>query len=220
MSVLTATTPPEPISVEILSDGLPWWEVVGALAPLAVLLAAVLAAITAFASLRQRATADRAALGQRRRADDRAEWWRRTQWGIDAATSADPVRQEAGVKALLQLSSSELATEEDRLILDAIWARDPLADPVAVLDGPTTGSDTGGSTHQPKGMAMTDTARARPAPNGHPHDHRPADTVRVSAAKARLRVALDEQLGRETPQSVKDAATSTTKSKPTATSGK
>lgn len=65
---------------------------------------------------------------------------------------------------------------------------------------------------------MTDTARARPAANGQPGYRRPADTPRVSAAKARLRVALDEQLGRETPQSVKEAATSTTKSKPPATS--
>lgn len=129
MDVLTATLPPDPIMVEIVSGGPRWWEIVGALAPLAVLLAAVLAAITAFATLRQRAMADRAALEQRRRADDRAEWWRRTQWGIDAATSLDPVRQEAGVEALLRLSYSELATEEDRLILDAIWVSSPVANP-------------------------------------------------------------------------------------------
>ncbi len=141
MSVLTATLPPDPIMVEIVSGGPRWWEIVGALAPLAVLLAAALAAITAFATLRQRATADRAALEQRRRADDRSEWWRRTQWGIDAATSLDPVRQEAGVEALLRLSYSELATEEDRLILDAIWVSSPVANP----DDPRAGlPDDGG----------------------------------------------------------------------------
>jgi GAF domain-containing protein len=123
------TVPPEPIVVEIASDGPQWWEVVGALAPFAVLLAAVLATVTAFATLRQRAAADRASLEQKRRADDRAEWWRRTQWAIDAATSVDPVRQEAGVEALLRLSYSELATEEDRLILDAIWVSNPVANP-------------------------------------------------------------------------------------------
>lgn len=53
---------------------------------------------------------------------------------------------------------------------------------------------------------MTDTARVRPAPAGQTGSRRPADTPRVTAAKARLRVALDQQLGRETPQSVKDAA--------------
>lgn len=129
MSVLTATLPPEPIVVELASDGPQWWEIVGALAPFAVLLAAALATATAFATLRQRATADRAALEQKRQADDRAEWWRRTHWAIDAATSLDPIRQEAGVEALLQLSYSNLATEEDRLILDAIWVSNPVANP-------------------------------------------------------------------------------------------
>lgn len=129
MSPLTATQPADPIVVEIAADAPPWWEIVGALAPLAVLLAAVLATATAFATLRQRAAADRAALEQKRRADDRAEWWRRTQWAIDAATSLDPIRQEAGVEALLQLSYSDLATEEDRLILDAIWVSNPVANP-------------------------------------------------------------------------------------------
>ncbi|WDF32725.1 hypothetical protein PTW37_12780 [Arthrobacter agilis] len=123
------TPPPDPIVVELVSDGPSWWEIIGALAPFAVLLAAVLATLTAFATLRQRAAADRAALDQKRRADDRAEWWRRTQWAIDAATSLDPVRQEAGVEALLQLSYSELATAEDRLILDAIWVGNPVVDP-------------------------------------------------------------------------------------------
>lgn len=129
VSIANATTPPAPGVADAASGGAQWWEIVGALAPFAVLLAAVLATVMAFATLRQRATADRAALEQKRRADDRAEWWRRTQWAIDAATSLDPIRQEAGVEALLQLSYSELATEEDRLILDAIWVSNPSANP-------------------------------------------------------------------------------------------
>ncbi|MHA7217496.1 hypothetical protein ACX80L_01250 [Arthrobacter sp. MDT1-48-3] len=141
MSLLTGTQPPEPIVVDVASDVPRWWEIVGALAPLAVLLAAVLAAVTAFAALRQRSTADRAALEQKRRADDRAEWWRRTQWAIDAATSLDPIRQEAGVEALLQLSYSDLATEEDRLILDAIWVSNPVANP----EDPDAGLPEGGA---------------------------------------------------------------------------
>lgn len=52
---------------------------------------------------------------------------------------------------------------------------------------------------------MTDTVRTPGAPAAQGH-RRPADTPRVTAAKARLRVALDQQLGRETPQSVKDTA--------------
>ncbi|WP_181035038.1 hypothetical protein [Arthrobacter sp. B0490] len=53
---------------------------------------------------------------------------------------------------------------------------------------------------------MTDTVRIPGAPAGQ-GPRRPADTPRVTAAKARLRVALDQQLGRDTPQSVKDTAT-------------
>ncbi len=74
-----------------------------------------------------------------------------------------------------------------------------------VLDCPTTVADNENRTID-RGVAMTDTAHARPAPNGQPTYRRPDDTPRVSAAKARLRVALDEQLGRKTPQSVKEAA--------------
>jgi hypothetical protein len=50
----------------------------------------------------------------------------------------------------------------------------------------------------------TDSARAEPSGQGS--DRRPSDTARVGAAKARLRVALDQQLGRSTPTSVTDAA--------------
>lgn len=53
---------------------------------------------------------------------------------------------------------------------------------------------------------MTDRAPVRTPPPAPGTDRRPADTSRVTAAKARLRVALDQQLGRPTPQSVKDAA--------------
>ena len=53
---------------------------------------------------------------------------------------------------------------------------------------------------------MTDLAPARQTPSVPTAYRRPADTQRVTAAKARLRVALDQQLGRPTPQSVKDLA--------------
>lgn len=53
---------------------------------------------------------------------------------------------------------------------------------------------------------MTDRAPVRTPPPAPGTDRRPADTSRVTAAKARPRVALDQQLGRPTPQSVKDAA--------------
>ncbi|WDF32726.1 hypothetical protein PTW37_12785 [Arthrobacter agilis] len=53
---------------------------------------------------------------------------------------------------------------------------------------------------------MTDTAPVRATPSDQGTYRRAADTPRVTAAKARLRVALDQQLGRPTPQSVKDAA--------------
>lgn len=205
MPILTTTRPAGPVLVEIASDPPQWWEIVGALAPVAVLLAAILAAVTAYATLRQRAAADRSALDQKRRADDRAEWWRRTQWAIDAATSVDPIRQEAGVEALLQLSYSELATEEDRLILDAIWAGNPVANPEDHDAGLPGGGVRTMRPERGEGVPTSDPARTQ-APSGQAGERRPPDTPRVTAVKARLRVALDQQLGRETPRSVKDVA--------------
>lgn len=65
--------------------------------------------------------ADQAALKQKTEADARAEWWRRAQWAIDRANSTTSVPDsEAGLIALLLLSSSELAGDEEVDLIEEV----------------------------------------------------------------------------------------------------
>jgi hypothetical protein len=58
---------------------------------------------------------------QRDRADRRDQWWKRAQWAIDSALNdADPQRRLAGLKALVQLIGSDLATREDADLMSAL----------------------------------------------------------------------------------------------------
>ncbi|MET3720148.1 MULTISPECIES: hypothetical protein [unclassified Arthrobacter] len=58
---------------------------------------------------------------QRARADRRDQWWKRAQWGIDSALNAiDPPRRLAGIKVLVQLIGSDLATPEDADLMSAL----------------------------------------------------------------------------------------------------
>ncbi|WP_104043804.1 hypothetical protein [Arthrobacter sp. ZGTC412] len=58
---------------------------------------------------------------QRSRADRRDQWWKRAQWAIDSALDdADPQRRLAGLKVLVQLIGSDLATAEDADLMSAL----------------------------------------------------------------------------------------------------
>lgn len=72
------------------------WQVWPAFAPL---IAAAVAGVIATA-----------ALWQRRRSDNRAEWWRRAQWPMDAALSDRPAQALMGQRAIYVLSRSRLAS--------------------------------------------------------------------------------------------------------------
>ena len=87
-----------------------WVQWVSALGPAVTLLAALVAGGIAYASLRRR-----------RRADAKAEWWRRTQWAFDQILTDDVDRQDVVVAALDRLGTSELATQEDLDLLQAGW---------------------------------------------------------------------------------------------------
>ena len=113
----SATRPSDPIVVDIVSSAA-WWEPWVAFAPFVVALVALLA-------LWQRSRADGRALAQRHAADDRSEWWKRTQWALDAAFSDDTARRKAGIGALRILAGSSLATDEELAVLDAVWTDDP-----------------------------------------------------------------------------------------------
>lgn len=87
-----------------------WWQIVGALSPFAVLLAAIIAAII---GLRQ--------IKQKRESDNRAEWWKRTQWALDAVHSGDDKRGTVGLKVLTVLAESDLAGKGELDVLSAAW---------------------------------------------------------------------------------------------------
>jgi hypothetical protein len=58
---------------------------------------------------------------QRDRADRREQWWKRAEWAIDSALNdADPQRRLAGLKVLVQLIGSDLATPEDAELMSAL----------------------------------------------------------------------------------------------------
>ncbi|TLM83936.1 hypothetical protein FDW83_08120 [Pseudarthrobacter sp. NamE2] len=58
---------------------------------------------------------------QKDRADRRDQWWKRAEWAIDSALNdADPQRRLAGLKVLVQLIGSDLATAEDADLMSAL----------------------------------------------------------------------------------------------------
>ncbi|WP_426996541.1 hypothetical protein [Pseudarthrobacter sp. N5] len=159
---------PSPPSGTLLLQSAPAeaWQVWGALAPV---FAAVVAGLIAAA-----------ALWQKRRADNRAEWWNRTQWALDASLSKEPKRAEMGLKMVDLQAHSRLATEEELVLLDVAWKQ-----PVREAEG-TRGSETALAPRSPEQVTQ--------------------DRRGVHAAAARLRVTLDTRLGRDTPGWVKELA--------------
>lgn len=93
-----------------------WWQIAAALGPLAVLLGAVVAGYIGWRTLRQKS-----------KADDRAEWWKRTQWALDAVYSGDKKRGTVGLKVLRVLAESDLAGGGELAVLEAAWEK-PLSD--------------------------------------------------------------------------------------------
>ncbi|HSL36278.1 MAG TPA: hypothetical protein VK883_05560 [Arthrobacter sp.] len=175
------TPSPVPVDVVVQTGPAEWWEVLAALGPLAVLLAAVIGAAVSLRTLRQRAAADTAALAQQREADNRSEWWNRSQWALDSSLSEDPRRAELGLGVMAVLAESGLASPEELKIITVAW-EDPL-----------------------------DRAPARPAvvprPEAAVSGHRAASRdPGVQIAAARLRLVTDRRLGLATPDWIKDLA--------------
>lgn len=121
MITVTAETT-DPLTVEIVSDGTRWWEIVAALGPIAILLAAIITGIIAAVNLRHR-----------RQADQRSEWWARAQWALDAVSSDNESLQVQGLGLLEHLASSELAGPEEIEILATVWE--------AIIGEPTVDED-------------------------------------------------------------------------------
>lgn len=63
---------------------------------------------------------------QRRRADRKEQWWKRTQWALDPVRSDDDYSQVLGANVLAQQARSRDADREDaRLLREAV---EPLVD--------------------------------------------------------------------------------------------
>ncbi|WP_066587865.1 hypothetical protein [Cellulomonas timonensis] len=128
-------------------DWLGWAVVLG---PAATLCAGAVAGVVAYL-----------AVAQRRRADAKAEWWRRTQWALDEVLSGAPERRRVGVAVLYRLAESELAAPEDLEVFDAAWGLllgvgGPVA---AAAPAPTVIEVTAA-----RGRLLTDRRRGRPTP--------------------------------------------------------
>jgi hypothetical protein len=87
-----------------------WWEPWAAFGSYAAVLAAAVALFVGWLTLRQK-----------READARSEWWKRTQWALEASASKDPLMYAYGTGMLDLLAKSELAGPKDKELLDAVW---------------------------------------------------------------------------------------------------
>lgn len=143
------TPSPHPIDVIVHSAPAADWQVWAAFAPL---LAAIVAALIAAATL-----------WQRRRADNRAEWWRRAQWALDASISDQRTRAEMGQKAIELLGQSRLARPEDAVLLK-IGTEDPLGAAERALRAEA--HEDPGMAHSVSAEATTMDVPPRPRDNG------------------------------------------------------
>ncbi|WP_423183324.1 hypothetical protein [Arthrobacter sp. NyZ413] len=116
---------PSPMPVTVVAAPPEWWQIVSALSPLAVLVAAIVAATVGLLTLRQKA-----------RSDNRSEWWRRAQWALDASLSRSRSEAEMGQRAIDLLGRSELASHEELALL-RVGTEDALA-AAAAAPGPRT----------------------------------------------------------------------------------
>jgi hypothetical protein len=117
---------PSPLPVTVVAAPPEWWQILSALSPVAITVAAIVAAVVGLLSLRQKA-----------RADNRSEWWRRAQWALDASRSLSHSEAEMGQKAIDLLGRSDLASPEELALLkigteDALEAADKASETRAV----------------------------------------------------------------------------------------
>lgn len=170
------------------SQDVAWWEVLGALSPLATLLAAAIAGTIAWQALKQRSLADR-----------RGEWWGRAQWALNAALSEDPALKETGLGILGILATSSLATDEEIEIL-SVAAVEPLAQvsrPSALPEQEPGRKDQGPRREQQPGRE-------------HRQDWAPEAQGRIVRRAAKLQVVTDRRLDRPTQEWVQRLAADAT----------
>ncbi len=107
-------------------------------------------------------------LRQKAIADDRAEWWKRTEWALERALNQDEDIKALGLAALDVLARSELARDEELELLDIAWKS-------------VNGVEEDHAHRHVSAKVSSSATRSQ---------------HRVQVAAARLRVTLDGRLGR------------------------
>ena len=119
---MVAQTVPDPVEVVVRNDAPDVWDVLASLGPLAILVAALIAAFIGWRSMQTQAEANR-----------RSQWWERAEWALDASMSSSMDRRVIGLGVLALLAESTLAGEEEARILQ-VASNDGLAQKVTVLE--------------------------------------------------------------------------------------
>ncbi|KQN88983.1 hypothetical protein [Arthrobacter sp. Leaf69] len=208
-----------------MPEGLEQWTQISALTSIAFSAALIGAAVLILLKLRRqrRALLGKSAtytdsLGWRREADARAEWIRRTQWALGAAASNNDMRHFYGTTILEALARSDLTGPEDKSILDTVWAgsytrmhddeiRQLIAECRGALARDKLAANDRDEEQDPSATGENEAMQRSLAGNATRDD--PAKTNEVFATlrreilAARLKVTLDNQLGRESSPTVK-----------------
>jgi hypothetical protein len=166
-------------------------------------------------------------LGRRRETDDKAEWLRRTQWAMEAVASTNDRMYSYGAVIVEALARSDLTGPEDKAILDAVWEgsytkmrdneiRHLIAECRAVIErekdeaalpnSVQRAADREDERQDLPASGESEATRRSVAGNATRADPATKDqvfaTLRREILAARLKVTLDEQLGRETSRTV------------------
>lgn len=211
-----------------------WWTYASAFTSIAILIAIIVCAVVVLLDLRHRERPPKGivatpavSLARRRELDNEAEWLRRTQWALGAASSSNDRMFAFGAVILEALARSDLAGPEDKALLDTVWARsctrmrdDEIRHLVAEFravieqdrDEPTPqdrlqlSADRQDKRQDPPASGENDATRRRVAGNTTSANptikERVYATLRREILIARLKVTLDQQLGRETSPTV------------------
>lgn len=124
------------------------------------------------------------------------EWWRRAEWALNAAASGNDTLYSYATAMLAVLAQSSVAGPKDKAIFDAVWK----ASSTKMQDMEILGlieQLQGGNLHPPRFLSDDDSAIAAQPIRG---DYR---MLRREILAARLKVVLDEELGRRTSPAVK-----------------
>jgi hypothetical protein len=147
---MVAQTVPGPVEVVVRNGAPDGWDVLASLGPLAILLAAFIAAFIGWRSMQTQAEANR-----------RAQWWERAEWALDASMSSSMDRRVIGLGVLALLAESSLAGEEEARILQ-VASNDSLAQKVTVLEDAEARQPSTRVSGLPEGeRVMVEAARLR-----------------------------------------------------------